>query len=174
MAETRKVAVIGAGDMGHGIAELFAMAGFDVSLMDKFPEMLEKAKGRIASSLDKMVESVGGEAIAAYDQKVSCCGGALAFSEPEKSQKQIKDIVESAYDHGADMIVTPCPLCQANVEIYQGSINRKYGTKFDMPVMYYSQLMTVAYGGGIKEAGLDGQVIRARKLEEIAIKEVKK
>lgn len=39
-------------------------------------------------------------------------GGALAFSEPEKSQSQIKDIVESAYDHGADMIGTPCPLCQ--------------------------------------------------------------
>ena len=50
--------------------------------------------------LDKLVETMGGEAIAAYDQKVTCCGGALAFSEPEKSQKQIKDIVESAYDHG--------------------------------------------------------------------------
>jgi heterodisulfide reductase subunit B len=120
--------------------------------------------------LDKLVETVGGEAIADYDQKVTCCGGALAFSEPDKSQKQIKDIVESAYDRGADMIVTPCPLCQANVEIYQGEINRKYGTKFNMPVMYYSQLMTLAYGGTAKEAGLDGHVIRAKKLEEIAVK----
>ena len=124
--------------------------------------------------LDKLVETLGGEAITDYDQKVTCCGGALAFSEPEKSQKQIKDIVESAYDHGADMIVTPCPLCQANVEIYQSEINKRYGTKFNMPVTYYSQLMTVAYGGSVKEAGLDGQVIRARKLEEIAVKVVKK
>lgn len=124
--------------------------------------------------LDKLVETVGGEAIAAYDQKVTCCGGALAFSEPEKSQKQIRDIVESAYDHGAEMIVTPCPLCQANVEIYQSEINRKQGTKFNMPVTYYSQLMTVAYGGSAKDAGLDGQVIRAKKLEEIAVKVVKK
>ena len=124
--------------------------------------------------LDKLVESVGGEAVTAYDQKVTCCGGALAFSEPEKSQKQIRDIVESAYDHGAEMIVTPCPLCQANVEIYQSEINRKQGTKFNMPVLYYSQLMTVAYGGSAKQAGLDGQVIRARKLEEIAVKVVKK
>ena len=124
--------------------------------------------------LDKLVETVGGEAIAAYDQKVTCCGGALAFSEPEKSQKLIKDIVESAYDHGADMIATPCPLCQANVEIYQGQINKKYSTKFNMPVVYYSQLMTLAYGGSAKEAGLDGQVIRAKKLEEIAIKVVRK
>ncbi len=124
--------------------------------------------------LDKLVESVGGEAVAAYDQKVTCCGGALAFSEPDKSQKQIRDIVESAYDHGAEMIVTPCPLCQANVEIYQSEINRKQGTKFNMPVLYYSQLMTVAYGGSAKQAGLDGQVIKAKRLEEIAVKVVRK
>lgn len=120
--------------------------------------------------LDKLVETVGGEAAAKYEQKVTCCGGALAVSEPEKSQAQIKDIVESAYDHGADMIVTPCPLCQANVEIYQADINKKYGTKFNMPVTYYSQLMTVAYGGSAKEAGLDGQLIKATRLEEIAKK----
>jgi heterodisulfide reductase subunit B len=120
--------------------------------------------------LDKMVETVGGEPIAAYDQKVTCCGGALAFSEPDKSQKQIRAIVESAYDHGAEMIVTPCPLCQANVEVYQAEINRKQGTKFEMPVLYYSQLMTVAYGGSVKDAALDGQLIRAAKLEEIAAK----
>ncbi|HEY5000116.1 MAG TPA: CoB--CoM heterodisulfide reductase iron-sulfur subunit B family protein [Usitatibacter sp.] len=118
--------------------------------------------------LDKLVETVGAAPIPEYDQKVTCCGGALAFSEPEKSQKQIRDIVESAYDHGADMIVTPCPLCQANVEIYQDEINRREGTKFAMPVLYYSQLMTVAYGGDSKAAGLDGQMIRAPQLERIA------
>ena len=42
--------------MGHGIAELFAVNGFGVTLADKFPQALEKAKGRIAASLDKMVE----------------------------------------------------------------------------------------------------------------------
>ena len=124
--------------------------------------------------LDKLVETVGGEALDNYDQKVTCCGGALAFSEPEKSQAQIKNIIESAYDHGADMIVTPCPVCQMNVEIYQGQINKRYGTKFDIPVTYYSQLMTVAYGGTAKDAGLDGQIIRATRLEEIAAKPVRK
>jgi len=124
--------------------------------------------------LDKMVEMVGAEPIPEYEQKVTCCGGALAFSEPENAQAQIKDIVESAYDHGAEMIVTPCPLCQANVEVYQGQINKRYGTKFDIPVMYYSQLMVVAYGGDAKAAALNGQVIKARRLEEIAAKPVKR
>ena len=120
--------------------------------------------------LDKFITTMGAEAVENYDKKVSCCGGALAFSEPEKSQALIKDIIEAAYDGGADMIVTPCPVCQMNVEVYQDQINAKYGTKFHIPVTYYSTLMSVAYGRSGKDAGLDGQIIRAKKLEEIAAK----
>lgn len=120
--------------------------------------------------LDKLVETLGAEPVENYDKKVSCCGGALAFSEPEKSQALIKDIIEAAYDGGAEMIVTPCPVCQLNVEAYQNDINAKYKTKFSMPVVYYSQLMSVAYGKSGKEAGLDGQIIKAKALEGIASK----
>ncbi len=72
------------------------------------------------------------------------------------------------------MIVTPCPLCQANVEIYQKDVNMRYGTKFNMPVTYYSQLMTIAYGGSAKDAAPNGQMIRATKLEEIAARPARK
>jgi len=120
--------------------------------------------------LDKLVEILGGEPIEDYDKKVQCCGGALAFSEPEKSQAMIKDIIESAADRKADLIVTPCPVCQMNVEVYQDQINKTYNTNFKMPVVYYSQLMSVAYGKNAKQAGLDGQVIKANKLEDIAKK----
>ena len=118
--------------------------------------------------LDKMVDALGADSIPTYEKKVQCCGGALAFSEPEKSQEMIKGIIEAAYDNGADMIATPCPLCQANVEIYQDDINAKYGTKFEMPVVYYSQLISVAYGRNATDAALDGQIIKAKKLEDIA------
>jgi heterodisulfide reductase subunit B2 len=80
----------------------------------------------------------------------------------------IKGIIEAAYDNGADMIVTPCPLCQANVEIYQDNINETYGTKFNMPVVYYSTLLSVAFGRNAKDAALDGHIIKAKKLEDIA------
>lgn len=120
--------------------------------------------------LDKLIETLGGEPVENYDKKVSCCGGALAFSEPDKSQALIKDIIESAYDGGADMIVTPCPVCQMNVKVYQDQINAKYNTKFKMPVVYYSTLISVAYGHNAKDSALDGQVIRAKQLEEIAAK----
>lgn len=120
--------------------------------------------------LDKLVETLGGDSVPDYEKKVQCCGGALAFSEPEKSQEMIKGIIEAAYDNGADMIVTPCPLCQANTEIYQDQINEKYGTKFNMPIVYYSTLMSVAFGRSAKDAALDGQVIPAKQLEAIAAK----
>lgn len=120
--------------------------------------------------LDNLVESLGADSIPTYEKKVQCCGGALAFSEPEKSQEMIKGIIEAAYDNGADMIATPCPLCQANVEIYQDQINDTYGTKFNIPVVYYSQLISVAYGRSAADAALDGQLIPAKQLEEIAKK----
>jgi heterodisulfide reductase subunit B len=75
----------------------------------------------------------------------------------------IKDIIEAAYDSGADMIVTACPVCQMNVEVYQDKINANYGTRFNIPVTYYSTLMSVACGKSGKEAGLDVQIIPAEK-----------
>ena len=120
--------------------------------------------------LDKMIEMLGADSIPDYDKKVACCGGALMFSEPEKSQALVKEILESAHDSGADMIVTPCPVCQMNTEAYQEQINQKYGTKFNMPSVYYSTLMSVAYGNSAKEAALNGQIIKAKQLEDIAAK----
>lgn len=117
--------------------------------------------------LDKMIKSVSMGSATGYQQKVICCGGKLHFSEPEKSQIQICDIVESAYDHGAEMIVAPCQLYHANVEICQSEINRQKGTKLAMRLVHYAQLITVVYGGNMKRAGLDGHIIQLKKLQQI-------
>jgi 3-hydroxybutyryl-CoA dehydrogenase len=47
-----KVGVVGAGTMGHGIAQTFATAGFDVTLVDVSPEQVERAVTKIKFSLD--------------------------------------------------------------------------------------------------------------------------
>jgi heterodisulfide reductase subunit B len=163
---------IGYEEMGRHVTrplEGMKIAGY-VGCQTNRPFGIEGESFENPKYLDKLIETMGAEAVDDYDKKVSCCGGALAFSEPEKSQALIKDIIEAAYDGGAEMIVTPCPVCQMNVEVYQGQINQKYGTKFDMPVAYYSTLMSVAYGKDAKESGLDGHVVRAKKLEKIASK----
>src|SRR5579875_1973408 len=56
LLEISNVAVIGAGEMGHGIAQVFATYGFNVRLMDKYPGAIEKAKERVKSSLQRGVE----------------------------------------------------------------------------------------------------------------------
>lgn len=52
----KKVAVIGAGTMGHGIAELFAIAGYEVALVDVAEEFLKRALQNIELSLKKLAE----------------------------------------------------------------------------------------------------------------------
>ncbi|AKG91110.1 3-hydroxyacyl-CoA dehydrogenase/Enoyl-CoA hydratase [Geoglobus ahangari] len=59
MKDVRNVLVIGAGTMGHGIAELCALAGYSVTLVDVSEEALKKAMERIAWSLSKLEKKKG-------------------------------------------------------------------------------------------------------------------
>ena len=54
--DIKHIAVIGAGDMGHGIAELALMAGYSVTLYDIKEEFIENGKNRIDWSLNKLIE----------------------------------------------------------------------------------------------------------------------
>jgi 3-hydroxybutyryl-CoA dehydrogenase len=54
MAE--RVAVIGAGQMGNGIAHVFAQSGFDVTMIDVAAPALERGKSTIASNLDRQIK----------------------------------------------------------------------------------------------------------------------
>jgi 3-hydroxybutyryl-CoA dehydrogenase len=54
--KTAKIAVIGAGTMGHGIAQVAAQAGFDVVLEDVSEDLVRRGLGRIEDNLKKGVE----------------------------------------------------------------------------------------------------------------------
>jgi heterodisulfide reductase subunit B len=120
--------------------------------------------------LDDFTKACGAEAVE-YAPKTACCGGSVSVMKPEKTLHLIKKIVEEAVNAGADVIATPCPLCQTNVEMYQDAINKKFGTNFHIPVVFYSQLMAVAFGlDAHKDAALNQNTIRSTKLEEMAKK----
>ncbi|HEX7120035.1 MAG TPA: 3-hydroxybutyryl-CoA dehydrogenase [Longimicrobiales bacterium] len=55
MAEVRRVAVIGGGTMGNGIAHVFAQHGYDVALIDVSAERLARAVDTIAANLDRQI-----------------------------------------------------------------------------------------------------------------------
>ena len=54
--EVKKVVVVGSGAMGHGIAEMLAMTGHEVTMVDISEDLLQKGKEKIKWSLDKFVE----------------------------------------------------------------------------------------------------------------------
>ncbi len=58
-AHIKKVAVVGGGTMGNGIAQVFASSGFDVELVDARPEFVEKALATIDKNLDRVAKKQG-------------------------------------------------------------------------------------------------------------------
>ena len=54
MASKARIAVIGAGLMGHGIAQVFACAGHEVKVHDPFPEALDTLRERVSANLSKL------------------------------------------------------------------------------------------------------------------------
>ena len=55
MQSIRTLGVVGAGTMGHGIAQVAAQSGYDVILVDVVPEAVERGLGHIGKSLEKLV-----------------------------------------------------------------------------------------------------------------------
>ena len=62
MSETPRIAVIGAGLMGHGIAQVFALAGHDVTITDAHAPLLDTVKARIATNLRDLGDDEGAAA----------------------------------------------------------------------------------------------------------------
>ena len=66
--EIKCVGIIGAGQMGKGIAQVFALAGYDVCLSDLTDEQVEEARASIAAGLDRQIEH---EKIASGDKEAA-------------------------------------------------------------------------------------------------------
>lgn len=108
--------------------------------------------------MDRLVNALGADAVP-FPLKSRCCGGSLIISEEDASLKLIKELLDSAIENKADVMVTGCPLCQLNVDAYQAVVNRKYKTNYHLPVLFFTQLMGLAFGYGEKELGLKTCVV---------------
>ncbi|PKR81752.1 3-hydroxybutyryl-CoA dehydrogenase [Brumimicrobium salinarum] len=91
----KKVAVIGAGTMGNGIAHVFAQFGYEVSLVDISQDSLDKGMATIEKNLDRMVSK---EKISA-DDKTSTLSRLSTFTSTEEGVKTADLIVEAATEN---------------------------------------------------------------------------
>jgi len=114
-------------------------------------------------SMDKLVASLGGEPVP-FPLKSRCCGGSLIISEEALALELIKKIFDSALSNGAECLITPCPLCQTNLDAYQRRVNQKFKTNFNLPVLFFTQLMGVAFGLSNEDLGLKTCIVPTERV----------
>jgi heterodisulfide reductase subunit B len=68
-------------------------------------------------------------------------------------------ILSMAVDSGANCIAVACPLCQQNLDLRQEQVNKTTNNSFNIPVLYFSQIMGLAFGYSPKDLGLDKVVV---------------
>jgi len=96
-------------------------------------------------TMDELFSSLGATIIP-YPVKLRCCGGMLMTTFPRVAFELNREILEAAEVEKAEVIVTTCPLCQINLDAYQDKINKRFGTKFQIPIMFFTQLLALALG----------------------------
>jgi heterodisulfide reductase subunit B len=113
--------------------------------------------------MERLIQSLGAEATS-FPLRTRCCGGSLIISEEDLALELIRKLLENASSSGAQCIVTVCPMCQTNLDVYQSRVNRKFRTKFNLPVLFFTQLMGVAFGTEDKALGLGSGIIPADRV----------
>ncbi len=66
-----------------------------------------------------------------------------------------RKILHDAKVVGAEAIIVACPLCQINLDSRQKQIEKEYEETFNLPIIYFTQLMGVAFGLDARTLGLD-------------------
>lgn len=114
-------------------------------------------------SLDNIMQAIGAETVE-WPYRTECCGGSLVLSETDIVLKCGHDIIKYAKEAGADCIVTACPLCQPNLDTRQGQINKKFGTNYDVPIFYFTELLALALGTNKSDLKLNKHLVDPTKL----------
>jgi heterodisulfide reductase subunit B2 len=104
-------------------------------------------------TMDKLMKAVGAEPVD-WSLKTRCCGGSLTGTIKDAGFRLNQHLLVEAERKKADMVVTCCPLCQFNLECFQGQINKQFGEKLNIPVLYFTQLMGLALGIPEKKLGI--------------------
>jgi heterodisulfide reductase subunit B len=113
--------------------------------------------------MDDLMKTIGVEPVK-WPYKTECCGASFSLTKTDIVLKLSGDILQMAYDEGAQAIVVACPLCQSNLDLRQPMINKKFNKNFNMPILYFTQLLGLSLGVAPEKLGLDKHIINPIKL----------
>lgn len=85
--------------------------------------------------LENLLRTIGADPVV-YPARNECCGGYIALDDADSAKNKSLAVYKSAENHGAEMIVTACPLCRYNL-IKNGCT---------LPVVYFTELLAEALG----------------------------
>lgn len=97
--------------------------------------------------LEDLIEALGGEVVD-FSHKQKCCGSYHTVQMKEAVADLSHDILKQAENAGANILVTACPLCEYNLGPRQSQIKKQYPSFDSIPVVYFTQLMALAFGLG--------------------------
>lgn len=109
------------------------------------PKITDSQSPENPAALDEILEAMGAE-VTRWPFKTDCCGGSFSLSKPEVVVKLSGDLMEAAQKAGGDLIVTDCPMCQANLDTRQAEIEAERNITLGMPVLFITELMALAMG----------------------------
>lgn len=109
-------------------------------------------------SLDELLAALGAEVLD-WDFKTECCGAGLALSKTETVVELTGRLVREAVRRGADALVVACQLCQSNLDLRQDETGRAEGRAYALPIVYFTQLMGLAFGMPAAELGLNRHLV---------------
>jgi heterodisulfide reductase subunit B len=113
--------------------------------------------------LDNLVETLGASSVNYYG-KTRCCGASLGMTEGELALKMSKDILLSAKNSGANLLMTACHMCHFNLDTRQKDIESHFDIKINLPVIYLTQLIGYTMGIEPKQLGLQRNCVSPRKI----------
>ena len=110
--------------------------------------------------MDELFTWLGAEVVD-YPVKAHCCGGHMTqISEPQAFEL-IRRLLHSAAEYKADMILCMCPMCQLNLDAYQARVNSHFGTTYKLPIVFFTQLLGLAFGLEPKRLGFGKEIVAA-------------
>lgn len=108
---------------------------------------------------DNLIEALGAKSIW-YRNKLKCCGGLLRGYADDVALAIARDKIVNTTKAGADCIITLCPFCFLTLDMGQILMKSAYHEEYSMPVLHYTELLSLGLGIDPKELALDFHKIR--------------
>jgi heterodisulfide reductase subunit B len=97
--------------------------------------------------LAEFLQAIGAEPVS-FPLMADCCSSYQVISHPEAATESSYRVLDDARSHGAEALISSCPLCDYNMGRRQSSIRAAHDGFDGIPTFYFTQLLAVALGLG--------------------------